>query len=440
MTPDRLRRIADLALPIIGGMISQNVLNLVDTAMVGVLGSAPLAAVGIAGFTTFMATAVVMGFSSGVQTMAARRIGEGRHQESAVPLTGGLALALVVGLPLSLALVALAPVLLPLVNSDPAVIREGLPYFEWRLIGLVAVGFNFCFRGYWAGVSRTRIYLYTLLTIHVANVAISYVLIFGKLGLPALGTAGAGMGTTLALLLGSAMHFVLALRLARGHGFLSRLPRRQTMLTMLRLSLPAALQQFLFAAGLTVFFVIIGRIGTDELAISNVILNLMLVAILPGMALGIAALTLVGEALGRKQIDDATRWGWQVSGLASVLMALLGLPALLAPGLLLSGFAHEAALIALGETSLRLVGVLVALDGVGLVLMHALLGAGAARQVMVVAVVTQWAIGLPLAWLVGPVLGLGLTAAWLSLAGYRILQTAVFAILWRRGAWSKIRL
>ncbi len=72
--------------------------------------------------------------------------------------------------------------------------------------------------------------------------------------------------------------------------------------------------------------------------------------------------------------------------------------------------------------------------------MHALLGAGAARQVMVVAVVTQWAIGLPLAWLVGPVLGLGLTAAWLSLAGYRILQTAVFAVLWRRGAWSKIRL
>ncbi|MDP7428225.1 MAG: MATE family efflux transporter [Alphaproteobacteria bacterium] len=439
MSRHRLRRISDLALPIIGGMVSQNVLNLVDTAMVGVLGTAQLAAVGIASFTTFMATAVVMGFSTGVQAMAARRVGEGRAEETAVPLTGGLALALVVGLPLSLVLVALAPLLLPLVNSDPAVIREGLPYFEWRLIGLVAVGFNFCFRGYWAGVSRTRIYLYTLLTIQIANVAISYVLIFGKLGLPALGTAGAGMGTTLALGLGSAMHFVLALRLARGQGFLSRLPGRQTMLTMLRLAVPSALQQFLFAAGLTAFFVIVGHIGTDELAISNVILNLMLVAILPGMALGIAALTLVGEALGRKQVADAARWGWQVAGLACFLMALLGLPAILAPGVLLSGFAHEAAVIALGETSLRLVGLLIAIDGVGLVLMHALLGAGAARQVMVVAVASQWAIGLPLAWLVGPVMGLGLTATWLSLAGYRILQTVVFALLWRRGAWSQIR-
>ncbi len=440
MSPERLRRIADLALPIIGGMVSQNILNLVDTAMVGVLGTAQLAAVGIVSFATFMATAVVMGFSSGVQAMAARRMGEGREQESAVPLTGGLVLALVIGLPLSLVLVALAPTLLPLVNSDPAVIEEGLPYFEWRLIGLTAVGVNFCFRGYWAGVSRTRIYLYTLVTIQIANVAISYVLIFGKLGLPALGTAGAGMGTTLALLLGSAMHFVLALKLARGHGFLSRLPGRQTMVTMLRLALPAALQQFLFAAGLTAFFVIVGRIGTDELAISNVILNLMMVAILPGMALGIAALTLVSEALGRKQTEDAARWGWQVAGLAFVLMAVLGIPALLVPGLLLSGFAHEAAVIALGEPSLRLVGLMIALDGVGLVLMHALLGAGAARQVMVVAVVSQWVIGLPLAWLVGPVLGLGLTATWLSLAGYRILQTVVFAILWRRGNWSKIRL
>ena len=79
MDLDRSKRIMALALPIIGGMVSQNVLNLVDTAMVGHLGDAALAAVGFGGFATFMATAFITGLSSGVQAMASRRLGEGRE-------------------------------------------------------------------------------------------------------------------------------------------------------------------------------------------------------------------------------------------------------------------------------------------------------------------------------------------------------------------------
>ena len=78
LTPDRRQRILSLALPIIGGMVSQNVLNLVDTAMVGVLGVAALAAVGMASFANFMASAFITGLSAGVQAIAARRLGEGR--------------------------------------------------------------------------------------------------------------------------------------------------------------------------------------------------------------------------------------------------------------------------------------------------------------------------------------------------------------------------
>ena len=71
--PTRRRRILGLALPIIGGMISQNVLNLVDTAMVGQLGDAALAGVGLGGFANFMAIAFITGMSTGVQAMAAAR-------------------------------------------------------------------------------------------------------------------------------------------------------------------------------------------------------------------------------------------------------------------------------------------------------------------------------------------------------------------------------
>src|SRR5210317_1414171 len=88
----RFRRILTLALPIIGGMVSQNILNLVDTAMVGTLGDAALAAVGLGGFMNFMFIALILGVSTGVQVMTARRKGQGRFDDLALPLNAGLLL------------------------------------------------------------------------------------------------------------------------------------------------------------------------------------------------------------------------------------------------------------------------------------------------------------------------------------------------------------
>ncbi|KPK52335.1 MAG: MATE family efflux transporter, partial [Gammaproteobacteria bacterium SG8_31] len=81
----RLRRILTLALPIVAGMVSQNVLNLVDTAMVGTLGDAALAAVGLGGFANFMFMALILGVATGVQVMSARRKGQGLVSQAAMP-------------------------------------------------------------------------------------------------------------------------------------------------------------------------------------------------------------------------------------------------------------------------------------------------------------------------------------------------------------------
>ncbi|MBT3536572.1 MAG: MATE family efflux transporter [Rhodospirillaceae bacterium] len=439
MDRSRLNRIGHLALPLVGAMMSQTVLNLVDTAMVGFLGTDALAGVGTGSFVAFMATALVMGLSSGVQAMAARRVGEGRGNESAVPLTGGLVLALLVGLPLTIVLLALSASIFPLINSTPGVVNAGLPYYDALLLSITAVGMNFAFRGYWTGTSQSRVYMYVLLFIHVANAAISYTLIFGKFGMPELGTRGAGLGTTIALFLGTAIHFVLAWKRARKNGFLRRIPRRETMATMLQLAIPTAIQEFLFAAGFTAIFWIVGRMGTAETAGTNVLITMALVAILPAVGLGLAALTLVSEALGRNEPDEAYRWAWDVTKVAVVSLGLIGLPALLVPDLILAGFIYDPDVIAMTRPSLRLMGGTMFIDGIGLVLLHALLGAGAAKQVMVVSVGSQWLVGLPLAWLVGPQLGLGLFSVWTTQALYRTIQAAVFVELWRRRGWAGIK-
>jgi multidrug resistance protein, MATE family len=437
-TRGRQTRIVKLALPIIGGMLSQNVLNLVDTLMVSSLGDAALAAVGIASFANFMCIAFITGLSAGVQAISARRLGEGRDSELAVPLNGGLLLALVLGGPMTLVLLWMAPQIIDLLIEQRPIAELATPYLQARLWALVAVGMNFSFRGYLNGVNRSGLYFRTLLLMHATNIAVSYVLIFGALGAPELGVLGAGIGSAVATFVGTGAYLVVGLRHARHSGFLRALPAGETLRTMLRLALPAGFQQFFFATGMTAFFAIIGRVGTAELAASNVLLNLLLVALLPSMGFGLASASLVGQALGRGEPKDAQRWAWDVVRIASLLVGVLSLFAFLFPDLLLSLFLHDPRTLALARLPFRLIVLGMPIDTVGLVLMHSLMGAGDNRSVLVVSVGLQWLLLLPAVYLLGPVLGLGLVGIWGAQLAYRALQTGVFVTLWQREGWSRV--
>jgi len=436
---DRIRTILVLALPIIGGMASQNVLNLVDTAMVGFLGAPSLAAVGMGSFANFMAVAFIMGLSAGVQAIAARRVGEGRRDETASGLNSGLLIALLVAVPWSLLLFIFADRLFPFLVDDPEVVALGVPYFRARLVGMVAIGMNFAFRGFWNGIGQSRRYLQTLVIMHACNIVLNWILIFGHFGFPALGSTGAGIGTTISTFLGTAIYVLLALRHGRGTGFLRRMADRKTMASMLRLSIPAGTQSFFFATGMTVFFWIIGRIGTAELAASNVLVQLLLVAILPGVGFGLAAASLVGQALGRGDREDAVTWGWDVSRLAMIVVGIGALIGLAAPDLLLKIFLHEEHTIELARFPLRLLGATMAVETLGSVLMNALLGAGASKTVMMVSISLQWGVFLPVAFVVGPVMGFGMSAVWGAQVGYRCLQGLIFVTIWRSRRWIDLK-
>jgi len=437
--PERLRRILTLALPIIGGMVSQNVLNLVDTAMVGTLGDAALAAVGIGGFANFFAMALLLGISVGVQATASRRKGEGRTSEVAIPLNEGLLIVLLVAPVLSALLYFAVPAVYPYLNADPEVARHGVPYLQVRVLAIMFVGMNFAFRGFWNAIDLSRLYMGTLVAMHSVNIFLNWVLIFGNLGAPAMGAAGAGMATSIAVMVGTAIYFGLGFKHARAMGFLHGLPGRGEVMRMIRLSLPASLQNLFFSAGFLTLYWIVGKVGTSELAAANVLINVMLVALLPGMGLGLAAATLVGQALGRGEPEDAERWGWDVTRVAIVGLMLLGTPMWMIPDQVLGVFLHDPSTLALARLPMQLVGLLMAVEAIGMVLMNALLGAGDTARVMRVSIGLQWLLFLPLAYLVGPTLGFGLLGIWILQGGYRGLMAATFFLIWRRGRWAEIK-
>ncbi|MDQ7049194.1 MAG: MATE family efflux transporter [Enterobacterales bacterium] len=435
----RSSQIFQIALPIIGGMMSQNILNLVDAAMVGQLGKVELASVGMASFINFVAAAIFMGFSSGVQAMVSRRVGEGKESIAANPLNGALLIIFLAALPTSWLLVSYSTEIMSLFNSDPKVIIEGSQYLDARLFGIMAIGMNFSYRGYLSAIKMTQFYFKTIVIMHMVNITLNYLLIFGNWGFPQLGTQGAGLGTSISLYVGTIIYTILTIRYTKHYGFGVHLPKLETVKQLIKISIPSSLQQLFFALGFTFLFWIVGQIGTTELAAAHILTTLTLVAILPAMGFGMSSATLVGQALGRKEVDDAYQWAWDTSKIASLSISLISAPMILIPEAVLSIFFHEVDAIEMATLPLQLVGIAIIIDAVNLVLMSSLQGAGATKITMVVSIVCQWIFFLPLAWVIGPYMGMGLTAIWLAQGLYRFIQAIWFVMLWRKKDWAKIK-
>jgi len=442
LIPDKSRRklIWSIALPIMGGMMSQNILNLVDIGMVGRLGDSALAATGIGSFSSYLAISFIIGLSAGVQALAARRLGEGRTSETAIPLNGGLILALVIGIPLCIILVLSTPAAFTFLTDDPEVRQLGTPYLQVRIVSMMAVGMNFSFRGYWSAIHMTGVYLRTLLIMHAINIFLNWVLIFGKLGAPELGVSGAGLATTISLYIGTALYFFFAIRHASDKGFLHGVPSRHTLWQQFKLSLPSSLQQLFFSAGLVTLVWIVGRIGTAEVAAVNVLLTFHITAILPAFGIALAATTLVGNALGRDDPEDAALWGWNCASLTflyGIIVSLLLIP-LAKP--ILGIFLTNPDTRQLAYLPMILWAMMISFDTMGMVLMNALIGAGDTRRSMWISLLWQWLFFLPLAFLAGPVLGFGLLGVWIINGIYRVGQALNCAQQWSSRKWAHIEL
>ena len=126
--------------------------------------------------------------------------------------------------------------------------------------------------------------------------------------------------------------------------------------------------------------------------------------------------------------------------IASFMLLVLSLPLILIPKQVLGLFLYDPELLVMGAAPLQLTGLGLILDAPALVFIQALLGAGANRTVLCIRVIAQWLILLPLSWLAGPVLGLGLTAVWIIPTLQRALCSLAFFMVWYSRRWCRIRI
>lgn len=420
-------------------MLSQNLLNLVDSFMIGKIGKEALAAVAAGGVITWLSASIVISLSTGVQQLSSRRFGEQNLKETALPLNAGIITALLIGVPMGLTLCNFTEDIMRLISSDEQVVQYGSDYLYISFLSIPFNGLNFCFRGFWNGINKQKVYMYTLFIIHSINIALNYILIFGKFGFPELGVTGAALATMISLACGTAIYTVIALSTIRPMGFFKAVPR-YIFANLWKLSTSNAIQSFLYALSYNVIYKIIAQLGTNELAAAGIIINFALAFYLPGLAFGLVTTSLVGQEIGKKDLNAANNWTKDVARLSMIILGIASIPLIIFPEELLKLFIKEQEAVSVAINAVRILGVSIFIEAQALTYMHALLGAGDSKKVMYISTLILWAVYIPLGWILGIYFTMGLNGIWISNLAVQVLLAIIYTALWKSGEWKKIKI
>lgn len=438
ITRSRINQLMAISLPIMGGMVSGNLLSLVDTAMVGSLGMTAIAAAGVAGFAISLVFATFSSLASATQAITARRIGEGKPEEATHALHSGLVISTIIGVVVSAVLIPLIPSIFPILSDDADVLRQGIPYMQISLIGLMGSCINTSLAGYWNGLGKTVAYTNIMMTSHLVNILLNYVFIFGFMGIPAYGVAGAAIATTLSIYLTTIAYFVLLIKHHKPPGFLKlRLPPG-VLKRMVNLMVPMSGRSVLQYAGYLIFTVLMGKIGTLELAATTILVRIMLITFMPVFGMGLGGATLAAQRLGAKEPEEATQWGWDTAKIGAIISFIVGLPLIFFPGPILSILVDDAATVALSVVPLQVIGLTRPLYIV-FIFATLLITMGEVKRPTYFQLGTQWLLFLPAVWFFSRQADASFLLFWILEASNIALQLAILAWLWKQGNWQKVR-
>jgi MATE family multidrug resistance protein len=422
-----------LSWPIAAGMLGETALGLCDTKLVGALGPAALAGVGVASMLLFLFYSFVFGMMRGVKVRTAYAVGQGRPEDAVRYAEAGVVLGAIAGVLVFAASRDLGGVLSWL-GVDPAMIPYAREFIAARAYGAVGTCAAAALIQYLQGVGDARSPMVVGLAGNVANAMVAYALIHGRFGLPALGVRGAGYATAATELCELfALIWIVRRRAARGPR--PALARMVALREVATLGVPTGLHFVFEVAAFTTFTAILGSMRPEEMAAHQIAFAIIRVSFLPGAAVAEAASVLVARALGRRSLAEADRATRAALTLGIGFMSVCGVGFFLFGATLAAGFSRDPAVLAIARRLLIVAALFQTLDAANMILRGALRGAKDVRWVAVIGTTVAW-ICVP-----GAALVLGRLSGWGALGGWIgfVLETTFASTLlwwrWSRGAW-----
>jgi len=436
-----LHEVLRMAFPVIVAVASATAMQFVDFWMVSQVGEAQTAAVTPAGMLVFMPISFLIGVLSCNSTFVSQSYAKGRLEDCARYTWQALYVSAIGGI-LSMGLWPLAPKLFAMIGHEAELQKYEGVYFQIRLLSVATAAAGAGLGGFFQGVGRPMIIMWVSLVANVVNIGLNYVLIFGKLGVPAMGVAGAAWGTVFALFAQVALLMGVFLT---GH-YAKEYGSRHTsawdgkrMKGLFRIGWAAGVQFVLDMSCWGVFTaLVVGRLGKTELAASNIALQIMHLSFMPTVGLGIATTALVGQKIGKGNLREARSRAETAIKLGMGYMFIMGVLFWFFREPLIGLFRPEADVIRLGSQVLMRAAAFQLIDGLGIVCSGALKGAGDTRFPALMQISYAWLVFLPAAYFLTYKMDKGVVGAWLAATFFVIVLGITLVLRWKSGAWERI--
>jgi putative MATE family efflux protein len=433
------RNVLRLALPIVGSDLLQRGVNVVDALLVGRLGAAELAAVGLSQLLLMFTMALLYGLGVGSTVMVAFHTGATDEWRRAWAVRTSLLIGVAASVTLGAAGILFSRAAAVFMGAEGRLLDLTLDYLHitWYLFG--AYVFLHLASAIFQGVGDMRTPLRAMVGVNVLHVLVAVPLVYGLAGLPRMGVVGAALASGLSEGVGAVWLLWRAKR--RGlFGQRSDAWSFQELWRILRVGLPAVGERLITHGMQLVYARIVIGFGLAAYAAHQVGLNIESLSFLPGLGFAKAATAVVGQRLGAKDPGGARRCARVANLLAAAIMTAFGVSFVLFPRTWVVLFTSDPGVLGYSVPLLTAMGLLQLPLAISMVTSGALRGAGETHVVLLAAVLGGWLVRLPAAYFGGVRTEFGMTVVWGAMVLDWIVRSIIVSWRFRRLSLAEVRL
>lgn len=437
-----------LAAPLILSTGSLAVQEFVDRMFLSWYSPEAIAASMPSGILYFTILSVFLGTASYVNTFVAQYHGAAQPERIGPSLWQGFYVSLIGGLLLLLLVAPLSPTIFEWIGHPVQVRRLEVRYFRVLCYGSIFPIANSTAAAFFTGRGKPWPVMWVHLLATVVNIVLNYILIFGRFGFPELGITGAAISTVVSGVVSFLVLTALILRRKNNKSFATLSgwkPNFELLGRILRYGLPNGVQFFIDIFGFTVFILLIGRLGMVELAATNIAFNINSLAFMPMIGLGMAISILVGQYVGERRVDLASRSTYSGAAICFLYMGLIALSYVLIPDFFIRFFSSKSApetfqkIREIAVVLLRFVAVYSIFDTMNIVFAAGIKGAGDTRFVMIMILIVSTCILVVPTFLSLLVFQAGIYTAWIFVTVYVSVLGFGFYFRFLQGKWKFMR-
>ncbi|HSD62600.1 MAG TPA: MATE family efflux transporter [Ignavibacteriaceae bacterium] len=415
---DEIEKTIKIAYPVIIGQLGFIMMGVVDSIMVGSIGAIPLASATLANSLFILLFIVGLGISIAVTPLVAIAVGGNRYEECGVLFRQSLLVNMTAGVVLAL-LIIISSNFLVYIDQPPEVVGQAQSYS--RILGLSVIPSMLfaSYKQFIEGFSVMKPAMIVVLLANLINILVNWLLIFGKLGFPALGLNGAGWATFTSRVFMALVIMVYVMRSGRFRQydvtFHFKSINKKIIRKILALGLPGGIQYFFEVGAFSFAVVMVGWLGTNQLAAHQIAINLASISFMSAVGVSAAGSIRVGNAVGKKNIAETRRAGFTAIIISASIMSCFGIAFISLRNILPHLYIENPAVISFASSVLVIAALFQISDGVQAVGIGILRGLMDVKAPTLITFIAYWIIALPIGYLLGFIFEYGIIGIWIGL-------------------------